>query len=158
MMSMPRLVSRKAATVVGIGVATSNAAETNPATGKIGGLWTRFHEDDLLHKIPGKQAPAAPLAVYTDYESDQSGAYRLIVGAAVVDGGAPVPEGLQRATIPAGTYLLFEAEGEMPNVVIDTWKTIWNHFSDSSSHVRAYATDFEMYPGPGVVQIYVSIK
>jgi predicted transcriptional regulator YdeE len=154
---VPRLVTHEGATVLGIGVVTSNAAEANPARGKIAGLWTRFYQDDLLQKIPGKKNPAVPLAVYSDYESDQTGEYRLIAGAAV-DPGVSTPEGMLRATIPAGNYLLFEAEGDMPSVVIETWKTVWSHFLEPSGHVRAYATDFEMYPAQRAVEIYISIK
>jgi predicted transcriptional regulator YdeE len=125
--------------------------------GKIAGLSTRFYKDDLLQKIPGKKSPPVPLAVYTDYESDHTGQYRLIAGAAV-DAGVSTPDGMLRATIPAGNYLLFEAEGDMPNVVIETWKTVWSHFSEPSRHVRAYATDFEIYPARRSVEIYISIK
>jgi predicted transcriptional regulator YdeE len=156
---VPRLVTHTGTTVVGIGVVTSNAAEGDPATGQIGRLWTRFHQENVLDKIPGKKIPAAPVAVYTDYESDHTGAYRLIVGAAVLDDSrTAIPEGLRRAVIPAGTYLMFEAQGDMPSVVVETWQAIWSHFSDRPSHVRAYATDFEMYPAPNAVEIYISIR
>jgi predicted transcriptional regulator YdeE len=155
---VPRLVRHDGATVVGIGIVTSNAAEADPATGKIGALWTRFREDNLLDTIPGKKNRPMPVGVYTGYESDERGQFRLIAGAAVLDEAAPTPEGMQRVSIPAGTYLMFEAEGEMPGVVIRTWQAIWRYFAEHPSHVRAYATDFEMYPGPRAVEIYISIK
>lgn len=98
-----------------------------------------------------------PLAVYSDDESDHTGQYRLIAGASV-DAGVSIPEGMLGAIIPAGNYLLFEAEGDMPTVVIETWKTVWSHFAESSGHMRAYETDFERYPTHGTVEIYVSIK
>ena len=154
---VPRLVTHEEATVLGIAVVTSNAAEANPAKGKIAGLWTRFYQEDVLSKIPGKKTPVVPLGVYTNYESDHTGQYQLMAGAAV-DAAAPTPEGMLRATIPAGTYLLFEAEGDMPGVVVETWKTVWSYFSGPSDHVRAYATDFEMHSGPRAVEIYVSVK
>ena len=154
---MPRLVTHDEVTVVGISVRTSNTAETDPATAKIAGLWARFYQDDVRGKTPAKSVPAIPLAVYTDYERDHEGQYQVIVGAAV-DPKIPTPEGMARATIPAGTYLLFEAEGDMPDVVIDTWKAIWSYFSNSSNHVRAYVTDVEAYPGERAVRIYISIR
>ena len=89
-------------------------------------------------------------------ESDHTGQYRLIAGAAV-DEGVSTPEGVLRATIPAGHYPLFEAEGDMPTVVTETWKMVWRHFAEPSGHVRSYATDFEMYPAQRAVEIYISI-
>ena len=103
-------VTHEEATVLGIAVVTSNATEANPAKGKIAGLWTRFDQEDLLSKISGKKTPVVPLGVYTNYESDHTGQYQLMAGA-VVDAAAPTPEGMLRTTIPAGSYLLFEAEG-----------------------------------------------
>src|SRR4051794_6867391 len=49
---MPRLVAHDGGTVVGIGVLTSNPAETDPARAKIAGLWARFHEGDVLDQLP----------------------------------------------------------------------------------------------------------
>jgi predicted transcriptional regulator YdeE len=130
--------------------------EAEPATGKIGGLWARFYRDGIPSKIPHKRDPQVPVSVYTGYQSDHTGQYELTVGMAV-DASAHTPEGLVRVSIPAGSYLLFEAEGGMPQVVIDTWKEIWNYFP-TPGHVRAYATDFEVHSGPKTVGIYISVK
>jgi predicted transcriptional regulator YdeE len=88
---VPRLVVYEGATVLGITIVTSNAAEANPADGKIAGLWTRFYQEDVLSTIPGKKTPVVPLGVYTNYESDHSGQYQLMAGAAV-DPATATPE------------------------------------------------------------------
>ena len=154
---VPRLVTHDGATVIGIAVVTSNTAEADPAKGRIPGLWTRFYKEDVLGKIPGKKTPVVPLGVYTNYEGDHTEQYQLLVGTAV-DAAASTPDGMARATIPTGPYLLFEAEGDMPGVVIDTWKEVWSYFAEPSDHVRAYATDFETYPGQRAIGIYVSVR
>jgi predicted transcriptional regulator YdeE len=154
---VPRLVTYEGATVLGIAVVTSNADEVDPHTGKIPGLWDRFFKEDVLGKIPTRKIPVIPLGVYTNYEGDSTGRYQVIAGTAV-DAAAPTPEGMSRATIPAGTYLLFEAEGDMPGVVIETSQAILKYFAEHSGHVRAYATDFEMYRGPRAIGIYISMK
>ena len=154
---MPRFVEHEGLTVLGIAAVTSNAMETDPATGRIAGLWARFYREDVPNRIPMKRAPAVPLGVYTGYESDHTGRYELTVGMAV-DASAQTPDGLVRVSIPARPYLLFDAEGDMPRVVIDTWKEIWSYFSKSSGHVRAYTTDFELHRGPKAVEIYISVK
>jgi len=153
---VPRFVEYEASTVLGIAAITSNAMEMEPATARIGDLWARFYRDDIPGRVPLKRAPEVPVAVYAGYESDHAGQYELTVGMAV-DASARTPEGLVRVSIPAGTYLLFEAEGDMPRVVIDTWREIWNYFS-KPGHVRAYATDFEVHRGPKTVEIYISVK
>jgi len=153
----PTMVRYEGAVVVGIDIATTNAAESDPARAKIGGLWARFRQEDVLGQIPGKIAPAMPMGVYTDYESDDTGRYRLLAGAAVAKGTRP-PAGLAQAVVPAGPYLLFRGEGELPTSVIETWKAIWAYFATPGHEVRAYTTDFERYPGPRDVEIYVSVR
>ena len=54
-----------------------------------------------------------------------------------VDASVQTPDGLVNVSIPAGPYPLFQAEGDVPGVVIDTWKEIWTYFSKPSGHVRA---------------------
>jgi predicted transcriptional regulator YdeE len=131
--------------------------ETDPATGRIAELWARFYREAVPIRIPLKLAPAVSLGVYTGYKSDHTGHYELTVGMAV-HASAQTPDGLVRVSIPGGPYLLFEAEGDMPRVVIDTWKEIWTYFSKPSGHVRAYTTDFERHRGPKAVEIYISVK
>ncbi len=104
-----------------------------------------------------KRVPPVPLGVYTGYESDHTGQYELTVGMAV-DASTQVPDGLVRVSIPAGRYLLFDAEGDMPGAVINTWQEIWRYFSKPSDHVRAYTTDFELHRGPKAVGIYIAVK
>jgi predicted transcriptional regulator YdeE len=154
--SLPTLVEYEGSTVLGIAAVTSNAMEADPATGKIGQLWARFYRDGIPGRIPLKRAPEVPVGVYSSYKSDYNGEYELTVGMAV-DASAHAPEGLVRVSIPAGTYLLFEAEGDVPQVVIDTWKEIWIYFS-KPGRVRAYATDFELHRGPKSIAIYISVK
>ena len=154
---MPSLVRHEGAVVIGKDVSTSNADEVDPARAKIPGLWQRFYAEGVLGQIPGKTVPVVPLGVYTDYEGDHTAPYRLLAGAAVQE-GTPSPAGLARARIPAGRYLLFKAEGDMPRVVIDTWAAIWDYFSKSPGHARAYTADFELYRGPKTVEIYIAVK
>jgi predicted transcriptional regulator YdeE len=153
----PKLVTHEATIVVGIELRTSNAAEADPEKGGIASLWARFYREDVLSKIPRKTTPVMPMGVYTDYESDHTGPYRLLAGAAV-EKGAPVPDGFGRATIPAGRYLLFKAEGDMPRVVIETWEAIWDYFSKPSGYARAYTADFERYPGPKEIEIHIAVR
>ena len=153
----PMIVLSDAATAIGIGVNTSNAAEMDESLARIPMLWARFYSEGILDKIPAKKPPVVPVGIYTDYESDHNGPYRLVAGAIVEDGTA-APNGFAVATLPAGKYLKFTGEGEMPGVVIDTWKAIWSYFSAPAKEKRAFTADFEVYRGPGTVDIYIAVR
>lgn len=153
----PRLVTFDGAVVIGIDLVTSNTAEADPAHGKIPALWGRFRSENVLDAVPGKSTPVAPVGVYTDYEGDETGEFHLIAGA-MVEPNTAVPAGLRRVELRAGRYLVFGAEGELPRIVIETWKAIWRYFSESTESRRAFATDFEIYPGPTRVDIYIGVE
>jgi len=153
----PELVTHAGMTVVGIDMTTSNAAERDPDKARIPALWGRFHGESVLSKIPGKKSPVLPVGVYTDYESDHNGQYRLLAGAAV-EGVELAADGFGRVTLPAGRYLVFRGEGEMPGAVIQTWMAVLDYFSKPSDHVRAYTADWELYRGPNAVDIYIAVK
>jgi predicted transcriptional regulator YdeE len=153
----PRLVEYEGGVVLGIDLVTSNADEADPTRGKIPGLWARFRTEDVLGTIPGKRAPVQPVGVYTDYESDHTGPFRLVAGA-MVDEQTRAPRGLRRVVLRPGRYLVFGGEGELPGVVIGTWMAIWSYFEKSTEYRRAYTADFEVYPGPTHVDIYIAVK
>jgi predicted transcriptional regulator YdeE len=153
----PTHVTHEGMTVVGIDATTLNSDEADSARARIPTLWGRFYAEGVLSKVPRKRPPLLPVGVYTDYESDHNGRYRILAGAAVEE-GAPLPEGLARAVVPAGTYLMFRGEGPMPGVVLQTWMSVWRHFTEPGGHARAYTTDFELYRGPELVDIHIAVK
>ena len=59
--------------------------------------------------------------------------------------------------IEPGDYLVFTGEGEMPQMVIDTWGEIWRYFAANPQVQRRFATDFEAYDGPDQVAIHIGI-
>jgi predicted transcriptional regulator YdeE len=158
----PKLATRNAMKVLGLEIRTSNAREADPATAQIPGLWQRVFSQQVPGRIPHPTNPGTLLAVYTRYESDHHGEYSLIVGSEVstLDG---IPQDMAGITLPAATYLVFEARGPMPQAVIDAWGRIWEYFAGRPAHRRAYTADFELYeprsqgPSPEV-DIYIAIQ
>lgn len=125
--------------IVGIALRTSNDAEGPSA---IAAHWNRFYAEQLAQKIPYKKN-LCPVALYTDYASDEKGAYTLIVGYEV-EKIETVPEGMVARQIPAANYTHFVASGPFPNCLIKTWQEIWK-----APLKRAFQADFEFYPeGP----------
>ncbi|WP_341787831.1 GyrI-like domain-containing protein [Rickettsia endosymbiont of Cantharis rufa] len=61
--------------LVGITARTSNTAEMNADTTKIGATMHRFFADKLQDKILNRKTPEKVFVVYTNYESDATGEY-----------------------------------------------------------------------------------
>jgi predicted transcriptional regulator YdeE len=129
--------------VVGRAARTSNAREMT-ADGVIPKLWA---------------AGPGTVGLYTDYESDEHGAYTFVLGdkAGIAE---TVPDGMERETVPAGRYAVFTSErGPVQKVVVETWKRIWSELPS-----RSFVADFEVYdqraadPANAVVDIYVGVK
>src|SRR5262245_20439557 len=106
---MPSLVHHGPLSVVGISVRTNNRDEMDPKTAKIPGLWQRYFSESVANRIPARLDDGTILGVYTDYTSDHTGPYTLVVGQAVND-TSELPEDLVCVTVPHGRYLLFAAE------------------------------------------------
>jgi predicted transcriptional regulator YdeE len=140
----PTLTTLAEAKVIGVELRTSNAREANPATAQIPGLWRRFLEENLMVKIPSRKEAGVILGVYTNYESDHTGMYSLVLSAEVASLGS-VPQGLVGLTIPAARYLVFPARGPIPDAIVHTWQKVWSYFSSSSEYQRAYTVDFERH-------------
>lgn len=161
-MTTPTTARIAAFSVAGIAVRTRNSEEMNPAIARLGGLWNRFFSQSWDRKLPARSdGDGRIFGVYSGYESDEHGAFDVTAGVAVA---APdlvkvqaVP-GAARVDIEAGDYLVFTGEGEMPQMVIDTWVRIWRYFAEHSEVQRRFATDFEAYEGPDKVAIHIGVK
>jgi predicted transcriptional regulator YdeE len=141
-------------TVAGLRVRTTNATEHQPDTAKIGPMWGRFFGEELAESIPGKSANSPIYGVYSAYESDASGAFDVTAGVAV---NASIKD-FESVLIEAGEYLVFEAQGTLPDAVISTWGKIWKFFEENPQIQRRYATDFEAYTGPESVSVYIGVR
>lgn len=147
-----KIVQREERTISGFSIRTTNANEMSPDTAKIGTLHQYFDINTTVDYELG----ARLYGVYFDYESDASGEFSVLSGADKVDSST---ETLEQVILAAGEYMIFEAKGEMPQVVIETWMKVWDYFSDENSpHQRAYTTDFEFYKSQDEVEVYISIK
>ena len=151
----PKLTHIKDFTVLGIQVRTSNHDEFNPETARLPHLWQRFLSEDISEKITNK-TPSSPIyGVYSDYESDSSGFYTVTAGCPI-DTESSNSEFASR-NIKGGNYLVFSAQGPMPQVVIDTWKKIWNFFEAETLYKRSYLTDFELWKSSDEIEIYIGV-
>ena len=124
--------------VIGISIRTTNA--NNQSQQDLGKLWGQFFSEQIIEKIPNKISNHI-LVIYTDYESDYTGAYTTIIGIPVstLD---EVQSGLIGREFEADNFQKFVAKGEIPNAVINTWIDIWQRDRELN---RKYSYDFEVY-------------
>ena len=146
----------EAFSIIGISVRTTN--QGGKSQSDIGMLWQKFNQENLIDKIPDK-ASSEIYCMYTDYESDFSGAYTTIIGCRVNDTTANIPDGFIKKDIAQGKYLKIMSKGKLPECVAESWTSIWQSPVD-----RAYIADFDIYgegckdPQNATVDIFLSIK
>lgn len=142
--------------VVGIDVRTNNQGEMDAGTAKIPGLWNRFYQEQIAENVPNRIPYAPTYGVYSAYASDVNGDYSVLAGASVSILADDL-KGLSKVEVQEGDYLVFERKGEMPQVVMDAWKDVWNYFSNTSNYARKYTTDFELYKSADEVAIHIAV-
>lgn len=110
------------------------------AASDIPALWTKFMQSGLASR-------GGIYAVYCDYESDDRGAYTLIVGVDAPE--VELADGMRSVTVPSGRYAKVMVEGAPAQVVWKGWSFINTEWSDKKR--RLYRADFERYlPGAAV--------
>jgi predicted transcriptional regulator YdeE len=155
----PYIVTKDEIKLIGLETRTLNRHEMDPATAKIPTLWEGFFAEGVAEKIPGRTDGSTLFGTYTNYVSDHTDEYSLIVGAAV-NSLDEIPQGMTGLTIAPARYLVFPVEGEMPQAVGEAWGYIWNYFGNGSAYERTYTADFELHnlSNPGKADIYIAIK
>ena len=131
-------VSIGAFKLTGIALGSKTTNENGQSAMDCGILWQQFEKGNCRERIPGRLSEEI-VAVYYDYEGDHTQPFSYFIGCKV-SAEAPVPEGFESLTIPAGTYRKVIAKGTMPDCVSDAWKEIWE-----GNFARAYEKDFEIY-------------
>ncbi|HCM8928427.1 TPA: GyrI-like domain-containing protein [Salmonella enterica subsp. enterica serovar Paratyphi B] len=139
--------------LTGLSVRTTNVQESHASTAKIAGLWEKF----MAEVSPELSDNSEVYGVYTNYASDFTGAFDVVACASHLS-----PEksdnSVQLNLVP-GRYLTFSSKGQMPDIVINLWREIWNYFSaENCPYSRAYTTDFEFYKSENEVEISIALK
>ncbi|MEX0940494.1 MAG: GyrI-like domain-containing protein [Candidatus Babeliales bacterium] len=142
---------RNPTNVIGISL---DVTEPDQASYQIGEFWEKFRKEKIMEKIPNKLEPAYPMAVYSNYNANNQ--YTLILGTEVVH-TVNVPYDMVAINIPAQTYGVFSIEGQLPDLILNTWQQIWE-----LPLKRAYTYDFEVYKKISLdtaqADIYIALK
>jgi predicted transcriptional regulator YdeE len=146
-MTQPEEISLPARRFAGL---TTRVVPNDPYV--ISALWDRFRADTTVPRIPGRVNNGAMVAVYTEYESDYSGPYTMLIGYEVT-AEAELPAGVRVIEVPPQKYAVILAQGKPRDAVKDAWQWVW-----ASALDRAYTADFDEYLGPEDVRIHVAIR
>ncbi|MEN6671101.1 GyrI-like domain-containing protein [Psychrobacter sp. B38] len=160
----------EALTCKGISVRTTNNAEISHETAKLGRLWQKFYQNHAGQLPEGEDI----YGVYHNYESDDLvGAFDVVAGwqinheqdeTELASSDAALNTGnVVEVTIPAGKYLVFSENGNMPNTVMNAWEKAWEYFNaPDCEHTRTFEVDFERYIDGnleyGQVDLYIGIE
>ena len=139
----------------GFTVAGVSARVRNDRPEAFAQLWDEFRKADIPAALPQRRSDEV-YSLYTQYESDHTGEFTLVIGYAVAD-GVSVPDELDAHDVPAAHYAVIRAEGPMPQALIETWRAIWE-----SDLQRTYTGDFDLYRqgvdgAPGPIDIHVAV-
>ena len=137
--------------ISGISAVTNNELEMSEENGKIAQLWEDYFANDVYKKTFDKANSDFMYGVYSDYESDVTGNYKITVG-------VEVTKVKNAIVIEDKKYLVFTKKGELPMVVVELWEEIWDYFEKNSDYERSFEVDFEKYAKEDEIEIYVSIK
>lgn len=153
---------KPAVTLIGVTTRTTNAQEMG-ANGLLSSLWDSYFASGISERAQVNNGHLI-YALYTDYESDASGAYTVLIGHERADAQAELPYGLEQATVPEAKFMVFKTKkGPVYEVVAQAWGEIWAFFEHSSIE-RTYGGDYELYdgrtfdPANAEVDIYIAIK
>ena len=137
--------------ISGISAVTNNQLEMSEENGKIAQLWEDYFAKDVYKKTFDKSNSDFMYGVYSNYDSDVSGNYKVTVG-------VEVTKAKNAIVIEDKKYLVFTKKGELPMVVVELWEEIWDYFEKNSDYERDFEIDFEKYAKEDEIEIYVSIK
>jgi predicted transcriptional regulator YdeE len=122
--------------IAGISVRTTN--QNGQSQKDIGGLWTRFLNENLLHQIHNRTSDDI-YCVYTDYEADHTGFYTAILGCKV-NSLMQIPNDFVSLMTVPDKYKVYFLIGKFPENVAEAWRFIWDNATD-----RKYTADFDLY-------------
>lgn len=107
-------------------------------------IWKELASNGELEQISSleNQEPHGMLGVCADLD-EESGVMNYYAAAA---SDAPAPEGMAVLEIEANTWAIFEAAGDMPDAIQNTWRKIFTEWLPVADYAYANAPQLEIYP------------
>jgi predicted transcriptional regulator YdeE len=153
--AVPQSAVVDAFTVIGPTVRTTNAREMSGKDGRIGPLWGQFMNGGAA-AISGVIDQDTIYAVYTGYDSDETGAYDLVLGKSVQP-GQQAPPAMRSVAIPKARYLVFAVTANSPEAIRSAWLKVYEYFAQHKDQRRAFSFDFEQHSSSGT-RIFIALE
>lgn len=155
----PQIRTHQEMKFIGVEVRTSYKLESSQEKARIPALQQKFQAEQIEDQIPNRIDSDLHFAIYTKYKTDHRGPFSFILSAEVSTLDT-IPEGMVGVTVPTSKYLVFTAEGRMPDALEKAWKDVRIYFANNIDYQRAYTADFEVHDKecPDVVDVYIAVK
>lgn len=121
-----------------------------------GRLWFRLLDTGDVYQIPSRSNRVEFLTINLNFENDALGPVTVIAGQRVHEVWR-IPEGLEVFDVPGGKYLVFTAEGDMPECASRVWRDIEGFFAKNPRYVRNLRAEFEVSHGDYTIEVYVAV-
>lgn len=113
-------VQKPKMTLAGVSIRTTNEVEMGP-DGGLSRLWETYFQSNIAGQMDTVK-PEYIYALYTDYESDASGAYTVVIGHEVAGERHLADSGIVSAAVPESKYMVFTTKkGPVFEVVSQAW-------------------------------------
>lgn len=134
----PKIINRSEFRVVGVELRTSKSDEIDFK--QISMFWNKFFDTNLGEKILNKKYPDTYLGYSCDFRDNADYTYLIC---SEVEGLSSVPRGMVSKVIPASKYATFVVKGQLPEILINAWRYIYNTWLPNSGYELIDKTDFE---------------
>lgn len=134
----PKIINRSEFRVVGVELYTSKSDEMDFK--QIPRFWNKFFDSNIGDMIPNKKDPDNYLGYSCDFHENTN--YTYMICSEVKDLSTP-PQGMISKIIPASRYATFIVKGHLPEILINTWRYIYNTWLPNSGYELIDKTDFE---------------
>ena len=136
----PKIISKKAFTVIGIELITTTREGKNFM--EIPQFWQQVLRKKQIENIPNKKQPNTVLGLCMDFRDD--GTFSYIIGSEVTNSDN-VPADMVSKEIPDANYAVFTARGKIPESIQSTTKSIYQEWLPNSKYQHANSPEFELY-------------
>lgn len=134
----PKIINRSEFRVVGVELYTSRNDEMDFK--QIPRFCNRFFDTNLGEKIPNKKYPDTYLGYSCGFHESTN--YTYLICSEVKD-LSPPPAGKVNKIITASRYATFVVKGQLPEILINSWRYIYNTWLPNSGYELIDKTDFE---------------
>lgn len=154
-----RFVTYRQFTVTGFGIDTTLEEERNERD--IPAFITQVFDRKLTDQIPGIINPDIFYGIYSNLDVHNN--FRFSLAFETEETGT-IASSMDRYVIPPRNYVVFSANGPLPEKLVNAWHYIYGNWLPNSPYKREKGFDFETYDTAktdgktGSVDIYIPLK